>query len=85
MLDLLVRSGSVVDGTGGPARRADVGVRDGRIVAVGNVDHPTSLSPGPFSAAENPKDHIESAFANVPEDITRKVLHDNAARLYHLD
>ncbi len=47
--------------------------------------HPTSLSPGPFSAAENPKDHIESAFANVPEDITRKVLHDNAARLYHLD
>jgi len=32
--DLLVRGGSVVDGTGAPARRADVRVRDGVIVEV---------------------------------------------------
>ena len=32
--DLVVRAGTVVDGTGAPARTADVGVNDGRIVAV---------------------------------------------------
>ena len=38
MLDVVVRNGSVIDGTGAPARHADIGVKDGRIVAVGEVD-----------------------------------------------
>jgi N-acyl-D-aspartate/D-glutamate deacylase len=38
VLDLVIRGGSVIDGTGAPRRTADVGIRDGRVVAVGQVD-----------------------------------------------
>jgi N-acyl-D-aspartate/D-glutamate deacylase len=36
--DLVIRGGTVADGTGEPLRTADVGVRDGVVAAVGSVD-----------------------------------------------
>jgi predicted TIM-barrel fold metal-dependent hydrolase len=47
--------------------------------------HPTSLSPGPASPADVPSEHISVAFQDLPDDIVRKALHDNAANIYHLD
>jgi len=35
--ELLIRDGLLIDGTGAPARRADVAIRAGRIVAVGDL------------------------------------------------
>jgi N-acyl-D-aspartate/D-glutamate deacylase len=42
MLQYVIRSGTVVDGSGGPSQLADVGVKDGLIVAVGAVDEPAA-------------------------------------------
>jgi N-acyl-D-aspartate/D-glutamate deacylase len=37
MYDLVIRGGDVIDGTGAPRQRADVGITDGRVAAIGDV------------------------------------------------
>ncbi len=36
MHDLIIKNGTVVDGSGAPARKADVAIKDGRIAAIGD-------------------------------------------------
>jgi N-acyl-D-aspartate/D-glutamate deacylase len=38
VLDIVIRGGLVIDGSGSPGRRADVGVLGDRIVAIGSID-----------------------------------------------
>jgi len=40
--DLLIRGGTVIDGTKAPRHDADIGIRDGRIVAIGDLAHATA-------------------------------------------
>ncbi|MEQ8483344.1 MAG: amidohydrolase family protein [Pseudomonadales bacterium] len=40
MYDLIIRNGRIIDGTGLPAFRADVGISAGRIAAIGRLDGP---------------------------------------------
>jgi|GEM_PF-4720766 len=44
-LDFKITGGWIIDGTGAPRRRADLGVRDGRIAAIGELGaHPAVSS-----------------------------------------
>ena len=41
MYDLLIRNGTVVDGSGAARYRADVAVAEGRIARIGRINEPS--------------------------------------------
>jgi N-acyl-D-amino-acid deacylase len=70
--DLLIRNAHVADGTGNPWFRADVGVRDGRIAAAGDLSRDSArrivdakqrtLAPGFIDVHS----HVEGSVEKVP-------------------
>jgi predicted TIM-barrel fold metal-dependent hydrolase len=46
--------------------------------------HPTCLAPGPVSYTDSARNVIEQNLSSLPDDLLRKILHDNAANLYKL-
>ncbi|MCU1395120.1 MAG: aminoacylase [Ilumatobacteraceae bacterium] len=42
MLDVVITGGTVIDGTGAERVRADVGIRDGKIVEIGDISEPAT-------------------------------------------
>ncbi|MCW2498452.1 MAG: amidohydrolase [Frankiales bacterium] len=47
--------------------------------------HPTSMSPGPATTAVRPDEYLDRTFSEVDREAMGKILHGNAARIYHLD
>ena len=37
-LDIVIRNAKIIDGTGNPCYRADLGIKDGRIAEIGNLE-----------------------------------------------
>jgi N-acyl-D-amino-acid deacylase len=74
--DLVLRGGSVLDGTGSPARTADVAIAGGRIVAVGRVDGTTARSIDVAGAVVCPgfidlHSHADFSVLGSPEAVTQ--------------
>ena len=67
-----------------PARFAIERLGDDNILYETDFPHPTSMSPGPASAAVPPNQFLEDNFSDLSESTLAKILHDNAARLYRL-
>jgi predicted TIM-barrel fold metal-dependent hydrolase len=44
--------------------------------------HPTCQHPGPRTPGQRPRDYAQELLGSLPDDVVRKVLHDNAAAVY---
>jgi predicted TIM-barrel fold metal-dependent hydrolase len=55
-----------------------------RILFETDFPHPTCQSPGPATEGRAAKEYLAEALRDVSEHDRRLILHDNAARLYHV-
>ncbi|WP_432841603.1 amidohydrolase family protein [Dactylosporangium sp. CA-092794] len=55
-----------------------------RLMFETDFPHTTSLSPGPASSSPRPSELIEQSVGNLDPAIAKKILQDNARRLYHI-
>jgi uncharacterized protein len=46
--------------------------------------HPTSMAPGPNREATSARTYIEDHLGQFSDEVRSKILHDNAARIYHV-
>jgi len=74
-LDVLIRGGTVYDGSGSPGRRADVGIRGDRIVAVGDLS--TAEAPSIIDASGLA---VAPGFINMLSWSTESLLEDGRSQ-----
>jgi uncharacterized protein len=65
------------------ARYAIERLGDDRILYETDFPHPTSQVPG-LGTGRAARDFLEHEFAQLPDETLQRILHDNAARAYHL-
>ena len=56
----------------------------GNVMYETDFPHSTSMTPGPGSVAQAPAEYVSETFGGLPEATLRRILHDNAAGVYHL-
>lgn len=77
--DVVIRNGTVIDGTGGQPRQADIGIKDGRIVRIGSLKEATARDVVDASGLV-----VAPGFIDVhthADDIAEKPLAENFVRM----
>jgi N-acyl-D-aspartate/D-glutamate deacylase len=76
-VDLVITGGTVIDGTGAPSRRADVGIGGDRIVAIGDLSH---VEAGSAQRIEAGGSIVAPGFVDIHSHSDLTLLSDGRAR-----